>query len=147
MEENECPFCGTKIPIEATKCFSCKNWVDDSEEEFIEENEQEESDKPVEFLPTLLFAYFLGMFGIHRFFTGHIAIGIIQLLTLGACGIWTFIDYILICFNKFKDAQNRELRNYDKNIGTVLFVVSLIPSLLILLISVVIFCLVITTSE
>ena len=61
MEEKECPFCGTKIPIDATKCFSCKNWVDDSEEEYIEEDEQEESDKPVEFLPTLLFAYFLGI--------------------------------------------------------------------------------------
>ena len=134
MEEKECPYCGTHIPIDATKCFSCKNWVDETEEDIIEKDEEEETDRPVEFLPTLLFAYFLGMFGVHRFYTGHIAIGVIQLLTLGACGLWTYIDYILICFNKFKDAKNRELRNYDKNIGIVLFVVSLIPILLLVLI-------------
>jgi hypothetical protein len=58
---------------------------------------------------TLLLCFFLGAFGIHRFYTGHMAIGIIQLLTLGACGIWTIIDFILILLGKFRDAEGRPL--------------------------------------
>ncbi|HEY8399911.1 MAG TPA: TM2 domain-containing protein [Cytophagaceae bacterium] len=43
-----------------------------------------------------MFCWFLGVFGIHRFYTGHIAIGIIQLLTLGGCGIWCIVDLVLL---------------------------------------------------
>ena len=54
---------------------------------------------------TLLLSFFLGGFGAHRFYTGYVALGILQLLTLGGCGIWTLIDFICICFNKFKKIQ------------------------------------------
>ena len=43
---------------------------------------------------TLLLAYFLGTFGVHRFYTGYVLIGVIQLLTLGGLCIWTFIDLV-----------------------------------------------------
>ena len=145
MQEKECPFCGTKIPIDASKCYSCKNWVEDVDVDIDDEYEYEdddavETDRPVEFIPTLLFAYFLGMFGIHRFYTGHITTVILQLFTLGWLGIWTYIDFVLLCFNKFKDSQNRELRNYDKNLAIVLFVISLIPILLMVLLFALFFC-------
>lgn len=47
----------------------------------------------------------LGLGGIHRLYTGHIAIGIIQLLTWGACGIWQLVDFIQILQERFKDAD------------------------------------------
>ena len=35
----------------------------------------------------LLLSFFLGGFGIHRFYTGYIGLGILQLITAGGCGI------------------------------------------------------------
>ena len=40
--------------------------------------------------------FFLGLFGIHRFYTGHIASGIIWLLTGALCGFGWIIDIFLI---------------------------------------------------
>ena len=109
----------------ATRCYNCKNWV-------VEDGQLVDSSQPQDFLSTLLFTWFLGCFGIHRFWTGHTAIGVAQLLTLGGCGLWSYIDLILVCFNKFRDAEGRELRDYNSSLGIVVFVLSLIPLVLIL---------------
>ena len=60
-------------------------------------------------LVTLLLAIFLGYLGIHRFYSGHFLIGIIQLLTGGGCGIWYIIDIILIVTNQYKDSNGNYL--------------------------------------
>ena len=39
---------------------------------------------------------FVGYLGVHRFMMGDVTVGILQLLTLGGCGIWTLIDLIRI---------------------------------------------------
>ena len=66
-------------------------------------------DEGKDWLTTLLLAIFLGGFGVHRFYTGHIGIGIAQLLTLGGCGIWSLIDIIMIATGSFKDAEGNAL--------------------------------------
>jgi TM2 domain-containing membrane protein YozV len=58
-----------------------------------------------DWLTTLILCIFLGVFGVHRFYTGHIAIGVIQLLTLGGCGIWWLIDLIMIATGTFTDSN------------------------------------------
>lgn len=126
MATKICPHCQTEIDAEAVRCYNCKNW--------IEETSLNPDIKAQEFLPTMLFAYFWGIFGIHRFYTGSTAIGTIQLFTLGGCGIWSYIDFIMICFNKFKDGKGRLLTNFDQNIGVVAFVLSLIPLVILLFI-------------
>ena len=62
-----------------------------------------------DWLTTLLLCLFVGGFGIHRFYTKHTGIAIVQLLTLGGCGIWTLIDLIMIVTHKFKDADGHLL--------------------------------------
>lgn len=58
---------------------------------------------------TVLLCLFLGAFGVHRFYLGYTTLGIIQLLTLGGCGIWALIDLILILVGSLKDANGQDL--------------------------------------
>jgi TM2 domain-containing membrane protein YozV len=62
-----------------------------------------------EWMVTLLICWFLGIFGVHRFYTGHTAVGVVQLLTMGGCGIWTLIDLIMIATGSFKDSKGNPL--------------------------------------
>ena len=50
----------------------------------------------------LILCFLLGGLGIHRFYLGYVGIGIIQLLTLGGCGIWALIDLIRIITGDLK---------------------------------------------
>lgn len=77
------------------------------------------------FLATELLCFFLGFLGVHRFYTGYIGLGILQLLTLGCCGIWSFIDLIMISLGKYKDANGQDLEEYNSKIGygVIIFVV------------------------
>lgn len=63
-----------------------------------------------DWLVTLLLCFFLGEFGAHRFYTGHIGIGIVQLFTGGGCGIWWLVDLILIITGNYKDAEGKDLK-------------------------------------
>lgn len=59
------------------------------------------------FVVTLLLAIFFGVFGVHRFYVGKVGTGILHLFTLGAFGIWTLIDTILIILQKFTDSSGQ----------------------------------------
>ena len=58
-----------------------------------------QSDK--NWLATLLLCLFLGGIGVHRFYVGKVGTGILQLITLGGCGILTLIDLIMIITGSF----------------------------------------------
>ncbi len=58
---------------------------------------------------TLLFCFFLGIFGVHRFYVGRNISAIFMLLTGGLCGIWTLVDFIVILFSNFKDGDGRTI--------------------------------------
>ena len=58
---------------------------------------------------TLILCLFFGFFGIHRFYTGHILIGVIQLFTFGLAGIWWLLDLFLIVIGRYTDAQGNAL--------------------------------------
>ena len=67
------------------------------------------SDK--DWLTTLLLCFFLGTFGIHSFYAGKTVIGVVQLITLGGCGIWALIDFIMIICGNYKYAQGKIIVN------------------------------------
>lgn len=117
-----CPFCKAEIEENVQKCSHCGEWVN----KILPERE---------FGRTVAFAFFFGIFGVHRFYTGYKKIGIIQLvLTLTLIGliisgIWAFVDVIKISLNKYCDSLNRPLLNYKKNFGIT---IAIIASLLML---------------
>lgn len=59
-------------------------------------------------LVALLLAILVGGIGIHRFYLGYTSIGIIQLLTLGGCGVWALIDLIRIATGDLKPADGSD---------------------------------------
>ena len=63
------------------------------------------------FVPTLLLCFFLGVFGVHRFYVGKIGTGILCLLTFGGLGIWSLVDFIRIAVGSFKDSQGLVIKN------------------------------------
>ena len=100
-----CPSCGAEVNEKAVVCVKCGVAVNNSN---IAAQTGPVSDK--QWIVALLLAFFLGFLGVHRFYTGHIGIGVIQLLTLGGCGIWALIDLILIIVGSYTDAEGRQLK-------------------------------------
>ena len=71
--------------------------------------EEQTSDK--DWTTLLILSVLLGGLGVDRFYAGHIGLGVLKLLTLGACGIWALIDIILVATGKFSDADGLPIVN------------------------------------
>jgi hypothetical protein len=65
------------------------------------------SDK--QWMTALILSFFLGVFGVDRFYLGQTGLGIAKLLTFGGCGIWALIDFILIAVRNITDSDGRPL--------------------------------------
>ena len=53
---------------------------------------------------------FLGLGGLHRFYSGKIGTGLLWLCTGGLFGIGTFVDLLLILLNSFNDKDGNPLQ-------------------------------------
>ena len=95
-----CYHCKSETPPNASVCMKCGVSLS---------HNYHYSTEGEDWLTALLLCFFLGIFGVHRFYTGHTGIGVVQLLTLGGCGIWALIDFILIIVGSYRDANGRLL--------------------------------------
>lgn len=64
-----------------------------------------------DWLVTLLLSIFLGGIGADRFYVGKIGTGILKLITLGGCGIWSLIDLVMIITGKFTDKDGNVIQS------------------------------------
>ena len=62
---------------------------------------------------TMLLAFFVGVFGVHRFYTGKIQTGLLMLFTLGGLGIWWLVDNIMIAAGSFRDSEGLLVSNWE----------------------------------
>ena len=60
-----------------------------------------------DWLTLFLLTFFVGVLGVHRFYTGKIGTGFLMLVTLGGFGVWLLVDLILVVTGQFtnKDGQ------------------------------------------
>ena len=58
-------------------------------------------------LPAFLLCLFFGVFGVHRFYVGKVATGVIQLFTVGGFVIWWLLDLLVILLGGFTDKEGR----------------------------------------
>lgn len=82
--------------------------------------------KPSEFWTVFLLGLFLGIFGAHRFYARKFKTAIVQLLTCGGLGIWSFIDTIVILLGKFKNATGIVYQNPKPKVTWSIFAVVVI---------------------
>ena len=61
------------------------------------------------YIVAMILAWFLGVFGVDRFYLGYTGIGLAKLFTFGGLGIWAFIDFILIALRRVPDRQGKPL--------------------------------------
>jgi TM2 domain-containing membrane protein YozV len=79
--------------------------------------------KSSEFWTVFLLGLFLGVFGVHRFYARKFKSGIVQLLTFGGLGVWSFIDVISILLGKFRNAQGIVFKNPKPKVAWSVFAV------------------------
>lgn len=99
-----CPNCKAETSPKAVVCVKCGvSLVPQSNIANL---------SPKSWKVTLLLCFFLGMFGVHRFYVGKVGTGILQLITFGGCGIWALIDFILIALSQFNDGNGLLIKDY-----------------------------------
>ena len=75
------------------------------------------------YIITLLLTLLVGNLGIHRFYTGYILVGVVQLLTAGGLGLWSLIDLISIVMNSYKDADGNELEGHNAGCAMIVGII------------------------
>ena len=88
-----CRFCGALIHEESVVCPRCGRQV---EELRREAPTAVPGGKPKDKWVAFLLCFFLGIFGIHKFYEGRVGLGILYLCTFGLFGIGWLIDLILL---------------------------------------------------
>jgi hypothetical protein len=105
--EKYCLECAAIINAKAEICPSC------GVRQFVAINSSNSNSSITEdrWVICILLCWFLWPLGAHRFYSGHITIGILQLITLGGCGIWSLIDFIIIISGNFKDSEGNLIKS------------------------------------
>lgn len=113
-------FCAVISAVLAAFILRCIILQEVSSADCTDRNTQEEAallsdgDVPPQKSPkskgaAIVLCIFLGSLGIHRFYTEKVGTGLLWLLTGGLFGIGVIVDFFMLLFGAFKDAEGRKL--------------------------------------
>jgi restriction system protein len=108
-----CQFCGQQIDAQAVVCLHCGRQVSDIQApppQYQQQYQQQPQivinntsngypvpmGRPKDKWVAFILAFFLGYWGIHRFYEGKIGTGILYIFTFGLFGIGCLVDWIII---------------------------------------------------
>lgn len=100
-DEKFCENCGHLIKINDKYCSYCGI----PNKSLVKHSEYSEKS----WIMTLIFSFFFGVFGIHRFYTGKIGTGFIWFFTGGLCGAGYLYDLVSVCIGEFKDKEGKKI--------------------------------------
>lgn len=88
-----------------------------SEKKSVEKRSEGPTDEEIKIskksrLAVTLLSWFLGVFGIHRFYLGKIGTGLLMLFTLGGCGFWALVDFIMAVSGQMKDKEELVIKKW-----------------------------------
>lgn len=104
---NYCPNCGKPVTGETNFCPECGAPLKIANYQNQPASNRAKEDR---WLIALILCILVGSLGVHRFYTGNIVTGVLMLITLGGCGIWTIIDLIMIAANTYRDGNGNTLK-------------------------------------
>lgn len=104
---NYCPNCGKPVTGETNFCPECGAPLKIANYQNLPASNRTNEDR---WLIALILCILVGSLGVHRFYTGNIVTGVLMLITLGGCGVWTIIDLIMIAANTYRDGNGNTLK-------------------------------------
>ena len=104
---NYCPNCGKPVTGETNFCPECGAPLKIANYQNQPASNRTNEDR---WLIALILCILVGSLGVHRFYTGNIVTGVLMLITLGGCGVWTIIDLIMIAAHTYRDGNGNTLK-------------------------------------
>lgn len=101
--KSHCHNCGTKTSEIQVVCISCGASLEEKPPSPATSGRSKQTALVCAAL------VLIGLGGVHRLYTGHIGIGIVQLLTFGGCFIWQIVDFVNISSGSFRDVDGKPL--------------------------------------
>lgn len=113
-----CRHCGTELQESSRFCPSCGKNQDESESSSAAENRPvpvRAEVSPKSRTVAAILCFFLGCFGVHRFYVGKIGTGVLMIFAsffvIGE--VWALVDFIVILCGNFRDKEGLPLSNWD----------------------------------
>lgn len=105
LDNGQCTYCSYREPVQAPSMQGMPQVVINNSNTMVNGAGPSYRQKHVAFLLCL----FLGIFGVHRFYTGRFITGLIYLFTLGLFGFGVVFDLIIIGVGRYMDSDGNYL--------------------------------------
>ena len=88
---------------------ACGNYMPQPRGRSMQPQVMQQMNSEKDWLITLILSIVVGGFGIDRFYTGSVLLGVLKLVTLGGLGVWWLIDLIMLVTGNYKDGDGNRI--------------------------------------